>query len=409
MAKALLLLCLTICQANFLYGDAVNPRAENEYPYRLPTDVVPSSYKLSLEPDLDKFTFNGTVEIAIEVKNTNVNNITLNQKNLNIKRVELKNLNEKTDIKVKTFDQVEKQEILIIMYENNEVIKKGNYTLTLGYSGELNDQKRGFYRSRYIDKDEKIKYVAATHFEPTGARLAFPCWDEPDFKATFDISITHSKSYNAISNTKKKNVTIENGKYVSKFDTTPKMSTYLVAFVVSDYKSNNRTENEIEFKVWTKPHAVNQTEHALNVSVDLLKRLDDYMKIPYGNEIKKMDQVSLKDFSAGAMENWGLVTYRLDPNLKNNILCAGLRSSNAEAWNRTWNIVKNITDEDERDNLSPILACSSSSEVLEKYLLQTLEKNSLLSFSSVYRNVIKEHPSGVDIVLNVLYDKYETL
>lgn len=157
MAKALLLLCLTICQANFLYGDAVNPRAENEYPYRLPTDVVPSSYKLSLEPDLDKFTFNGTVEIAIEVKNTNVNNITLNQKNLNIKRVELKNLNEKTDIKVKTFDQVEKQEILIIMYENNEVIKKGNYTLTLGYSGELNDQKRGFYRSRYIDKDGKIK------------------------------------------------------------------------------------------------------------------------------------------------------------------------------------------------------------------------------------------------------------
>lgn len=154
------------------------------------------------------------------------------------------------------------------------------------------------------------RYVAATHFEPTGARLAFPCWDEPDFKATFDISITHSKSYNAISNTKKKNVTIENGKYVSKFDTTPKMSTYLVAFVVSDYKSNNRTENEIEFKVWTKPHAVNQTEHALNVSVDLLKRLDDYMKIPYGNEIKKMDQVSLKDFSAGAMENWGLVTYR---------------------------------------------------------------------------------------------------
>lgn len=71
--------------------------------------------------------------------------------------------------------------------------------------------------------------------------------------------------------------------------------------------------------------------------------------------------------------------------------------------------MKNITDEDERDNLSPILACSSSSEVLEKYLLQTLEKNSLLSFSSVYRNVIKEHPSGVDIVLNVLYDKYETL
>lgn len=102
----------------------------------------------------------------------------------------------------------------------------------------------------------------------------------------------------------------ENEKIVSKFETTPKMSTYLVAFVVSDYKSNKRSENDIEFKVWTKPHAVKQTEYALNVSVHLLKELDKYMKIPYGNEIKKMDQVSLKDFSAGAMENWGLVTYR---------------------------------------------------------------------------------------------------
>lgn len=118
--------------------------------------------------------------------------------------------------------------------------------------------------------------------------------------------------YNAISNTKNKNKMkrSENEKIVSKFETTPKMSTYLVAFVVSDYKSNKRSENGIEFKVWTKPHAVNQTKYALNVSVHLLKELDKYMKIPYGNEIKKMDQVSLKDFSAGAMENWGLVTYR---------------------------------------------------------------------------------------------------
>lgn len=109
---------------------------------------------------------------------------------------------------------------------------------------------------------------------------------------------------------KNKSITIENEKVVSKFDTTPKMSTYLVAFVVSDYESSNRTENDIEFKVWTKPHAVKQTEYALNVSVYLMKELDDYMEIPYRDEIKKMDQVSLKDFSAGAMENWGLVTYR---------------------------------------------------------------------------------------------------
>lgn len=155
MAKALLLLCLTICQANFLF--AVNPREEKQYMYRLPTDVIPSSYALSLEPNLDKFTFTGNVKIAIEVKSKEVNNITLNQKNLNIKSVSLKSLNETTDIKVKIYDLVEQEELLIIKPEKDELIKKGNYTLTIDYSGELNDQKRGFYRSRYIDKNNTIK------------------------------------------------------------------------------------------------------------------------------------------------------------------------------------------------------------------------------------------------------------
>lgn len=118
--------------------------------------------------------------------------------------------------------------------------------------------------------------------------------------------------YNAISNAKKNSTKLieNNEKIVTKFETTPKMSTYLVAFVVSDYNSSEKIENNIQFKVWTKPHAVEQTKYALNVSVYLLKKLDEYTKISYGNEIAKMDQVSLKDFAAGAMENWGLVTYR---------------------------------------------------------------------------------------------------
>lgn len=156
MAKALLLLFLTICQANFLFGDTIDPQEEKQYMYRLPTDVVPSSYALSLEPNLDNFTFTGSVDIAIEVK-VEVNNITLNQKNLNIKSVNLKNLDGKTnDVKVKIDDLAEEEELLIIKPEN-DVIKKGNYILTINYSAELNDQKRGFYRSRYIDKNNNIK------------------------------------------------------------------------------------------------------------------------------------------------------------------------------------------------------------------------------------------------------------
>lgn len=153
MAKALLLLCLTICQANSLFGNAVDPRADDEPSYRLPTDVVPSSYILNLEPNLNNFTFTGNVAITIEVK-TDVKSIILNQKNLKINKVELKN--SKMGIEVKEPELVEKQELLIIRPQK-ENIGNGIYTLTINYSGELNDQKRGFYRSRYIDENKYIK------------------------------------------------------------------------------------------------------------------------------------------------------------------------------------------------------------------------------------------------------------
>ena len=157
----------------------------------------------------------------------------------------------------------------------------------------------------------RYRYVAATHFEPTGARLAFPCWDEPAIKAPFEITIINSASYKAvISNMKETNKTVANGMLTTTFNVTPPMSTYLVAFVVSDYESNEHNSSEMLFRVWTKPRSISQTKYALSVGQQLLEKMEDYTDIKFSRFIPKMDQVSLRDFSAGAMENWGLVTYR---------------------------------------------------------------------------------------------------
>ena len=175
------------------------------------------------------FKFTGEVKIDIVAEIQDAQSITLNMKNLIVKNTTLYDLNG-TAIKVnnRTYDDV--HEFLIIKLDD-KLIKGNKYKLTVSYSGVVNDQLRGFYRSRSTDKNGNLTYVAATHFEPTGARLAFPCWDEPAFKAPFNISITHPKSYHAISNMPVEELKEENDMKTTKFKTTPWISTYLVAFI----------------------------------------------------------------------------------------------------------------------------------------------------------------------------------
>lgn len=168
-------------------------------------------------------------------------------------------------------------------------------------------------RYRYVQENvlsSRYRYVAATHFEPTGARLAFPCWDEPAIKAPFSISISTSNSsqYNVISNMNE--IKLSNDETYTNFNVTPPISTYLVAFVVSDYECKSENSSTIQYRVCTKPQSVNQTQYALSMGRKLLEKMEAYTNISFSDYVPKMDQVSLKDFSAGAMENWGLVTYR---------------------------------------------------------------------------------------------------
>lgn len=191
----------------------------------------------------------------------------------------------------------------------DEKLQPGNALLQLDFSGTLNDKMKGFYRSEYLASDGTKRYAGVTQFEATDARRCFPCWDEPAIKATFDITLNVPLDRVAISNMP----AIETIKYDSyatyKFDTTPKMSTYLVAVVCGEFDYvEGKSSDGVLVRVYTPLHKKEQGLFALDYAVKVLPYYKEYFNIAY--PLPKVDLIAIADFSAGAMENWGLITYR---------------------------------------------------------------------------------------------------
>ena len=279
---------------------------ETEQPYRLPRTVVPSRYDLTLEPNLETGAFIGAIEIAIEVVEP-VTEIVLNANELRLDDATLTAAEGRTVevSKILTDDDAERATV-----DLTETAAAGEWTLRIGFQGELNPRLTGFYRSTYTDEAGGTQVIGTTHFEATDARRAFPCWDEPDLKAVFAITLVVKDGLTAVSNGPEvERESLDDGRVRIRFADTMKMSTYLAAWVVGRLELSEPADARgVPIRTVHVPGKGHLTSLASEVSVHSLNWFADYYGIPYPEA--KLDNVALPDFAQGAMENVGCVTYR---------------------------------------------------------------------------------------------------
>ena len=271
----------------------------------LPANVRPRHYQITLQPDLDKFTFDGLELIEIEIAET-TSDIVLNADEMRVHTATLvKDGNSQLATAI-TLDG--ERETVTLSFAN--AIEPGAAQLDLRFTGALNDKLRGFYRSQYVNPEGATAYLATTQFEATDARRAFPCWDEPSCKATFQLTLNIPTQMVAVSNTPIIDTAgLDSGYKSIMFARTPVMSTYLMAFIIGDLTYiEQEAANNTRVGVWTTRGKEEQGRFALETSARMLSFFNDYFGIPY--PLEKLDHIAIPDFAAGAMENWGAITYR---------------------------------------------------------------------------------------------------
>jgi puromycin-sensitive aminopeptidase len=289
--------------AQMYHYDSANVQTSAEA-HRLPTSVTPQHYEIRLEPDLKKFTFAGDETIAIEIHQP-VDEIQLNALELEIDQVTLVGDGETLTGKAE-LDPVNERAILSF----GRKLKPGKGSLRIAFRGILNDKLHGFYRSQYKDGAGQTHIVASTQFEATDARRALPCWDEPAAKATYKLTLVIDQNLAAISNTAiEHEKPLANGKKEVAFRQTIKMSTYLIAFVVGEFKATDAVDaGGTPLRVWYVPGKEALTGYALEIGAFSLEYFANYYGIKYPGD--KLDLIAIPDFAAGAMENLGAITFR---------------------------------------------------------------------------------------------------
>lgn len=268
--------------------------------YRLPRSVLPVNYEITIAPDFETATFSGTVIATTEVVETT------SQLRCNALDLELSDVLVDGVAAEFLLDTTNEQ----LVVDLGTVREPGPLTLHASFTGVLNDDLRGFYRSTFVDEAGVEQTIATTQFQSTDARRAFPCWDEPEMKATFDVTLVVDEHLTAVSNGGELERTPQgDGKVAVRFAQTMKMSTYLVAFVVGPLDvTEPAMAGDTPVRIVHRPGQGELTSFALEVAVHALAYFEDYYGIPYPAD--KLDMIALPDFAMGAMENLGCVTYR---------------------------------------------------------------------------------------------------
>ncbi|XP_062326107.1 glutamyl aminopeptidase [Osmerus eperlanus] len=282
--------------------------------FRLPTYVKPVHYNLHLEPDLTTDLYTGSVSINLEVTQpTRYLWLHIRETFVNsVPKLVLKNGQDQKDLAVKSCFEYKPQEYVVVeAVEELAATKPGEvYVLTLYFQGWLNGSLVGFYKVTY-EENGATKKIAATDHEPTDARKSFPCFDEPNKKATYKISIIHDKSYTALSNMPVEGTPeiLPGNKLRTSFLNSVPMSTYLVCFAVHQFSFVERISSRgIPLRIYAQPLQIKTAEYAANTTKVIFDYFEEYFNMSYS--IAKLDKIAIPDFGTGAMENWGLITYR---------------------------------------------------------------------------------------------------
>ena len=274
---------------------------------RLTKEVKPSLYDLTFQPDLQKFTYSGKETITLDIASAR-KEIILHALEMSI-----------SDVEITLADGSKKQLGSVEMDPKNEQAKlsfpqelsPGKYKLQLKFSAILNDSLRGFYRSYYKDKQGEKHWLCSSQMEPSDARRMFPCFDEPEFKAVFQLNAVIDKKLAAISNAPIDHVTEinESNKRVIAFQPTPRMSTYLMVLVVGEFSSTEeKISAGVPIRVWAPTGQESMGSYALGAAAEIMVFLQDYFGIKF--PAKKLDLIAIPDFAPGAMENLGAITFK---------------------------------------------------------------------------------------------------
>lgn len=279
---------------------------------RLYEQFQPEHYALTIHPDKQAMTFSGSVTVRGKKTGRPSQRLTFHQNGLKISSATITKHDKKGDT-IHEVTRINNQGSLHeVRLHTDDQLFPGAYTVTMAFSGTITRDMVGLYPC-YFKVDGKEDFLLATQFESHHAREVFPCIDEPEAKATFDLTVIHDRNLVALGNTPIKaavdSVAHKNSRETT-FETSPKMSTYLLAFVLGNMHSvSGTTKSGVDVNIWGPVSQPKEAfAFALDVGIRTIEFFEEYFDTPY--PLPKADHVGLPDFAVGAMENWGLITYR---------------------------------------------------------------------------------------------------